>query len=187
MSMKNIKRCGLVALLAVLFVSVSVSAQQKTFTLTKQGVGCVKMGMKYTQLPAKCDGLYTHVKKEVIENEMDGNYTQYVFYNGAEMVMSSDAYTDAVKNLTTYTPRVKAANGMYAGMPAVELYNRKAKVNTRDMICFEVGGYQFAVTGLSASGSKKVNDEYATGKKYVIAPTDFVKGAKIESMTVWVD
>lgn len=179
------RMCSLVALVAALFVSVSVSAQQKTFTLTKQGVGCVKMGMKYTQLPAKCDGLYTSVKKEVIENEMDGDYTQYVFYNGTTKVMSSDAYTDAVNNLTAYTPLVKATNGMYAGMPAVELYNRKANVNTRDLICFEAGGYQFMVTGLSASGSKKVNDEYATGKKYVIAPTDFPKGAKIESMTVW--
>lgn len=187
MKMKNIGLCRLFALAAVLFVSVAAAAQQKSFTLTKQGVGCVKMGMKYTQLPAKCDGLYTSVKKVVIENEMDGDYTQYVFYNGAEKVMSSDAYTDAVKNLTTYSPRVKAANGMYAGMPALELYNHKAKVNTREMICFEVGGYQFTVTGLSASGSKKVDDEYLTGKKYVIAPTDFIKGAKIESMRVWVD
>lgn len=178
---------GWIVWIALLLVSVSVSAQQKTFTLTKQGVGCVRMGMKYTQLPAKCAGLYTHIKKEVIENEMDGDYTQYVFYNGAEKVMSSDAYTDAVRNLTAYTPLVKAANGMYAGMPAVELYNHKAKVNTRDMICFEVGNYQFTVTGLSDSGSKKVNDEYATGKKYVIAPSDFQKGAKIESMTVWVE
>lgn len=185
--MKSMKMRGLVALLAVLFVSVSVSAQQKTFTLTKQGAGCVRMGMKYAQLPAKCAGLYTHIKKEVIENEMDGDYTQYVFYNGAEKVMSSDAYTDVVKNLTAYTPLVKAANGMYAGMPAVELYNHRAKVNTRDMICFEVGSYQFTVTGLSASGSKKVDDEYATGKKYVIAPSDFPKGAKIAGMTVWVD
>lgn len=185
--MKMMKLFGLFMLISVLSCGMPASAQQKMFTLTKQDVGCVKMGMKYSQLPAKCDGLYTHFKKVVVENEMDGNYTQYVFYNGAEKVMSSDAYYDAVKNLTTYTPRVKAANGMYAGMSAVELYNHRAKVNTRDLICFEVGGYQFTVSELSASGSKKVNDEYATGKKYVIAPTDFVKGAEIETMTVWVD
>lgn len=184
--MRSKRVWGLAALVAVLFVSVCASAQQKTFTLTKQGVGCVKMGMKYAQLPAKCDGLYTSVKKEVIENEMDGDYTQYVFYNGTTKVMSSNAYTDAVKNLTTYTPLVKATNGMYAGMPAVELYNHRAKINTNHEFYFETGIYQFSAT-LSESGYKKANNDYLYNKPYVIAPTDFPKGAKIESMTVWIE
>lgn len=185
--MRKTNLCRWIFFLSLLLVTASVSAQQQqSFTLTKQGVGCLKMGMKYTQLPAKCAGLYTHFKKTLIEDDMNGNYTQYAFYNGTVKVMSSDAYEDVVKNITSYTSLVKASNGMYAGMPAIELYNRKATINTRDMICFQLGGYQF-FTELSDTGYKKANDEYSVGKKFVIAPTDFAKGAKITSMTIWVE
>ena len=36
-------------------------AQEKKFTLTSQGVGCIQMGMKVTDIPETCEGLYNKV------------------------------------------------------------------------------------------------------------------------------
>lgn len=179
------KKIFAIVLLAVMCLSTGALAQQKDFTLTKQGVGAIKKGMSFTQIPAKHEGLYTHFKKTEVEDEMDGNYTDYIFYYGTSKVMQTAQYSDdtTILRITSFSPRIKAANGMYAGMPSVELYNRKAQINCEVQILFLVGDYQF-VTPLSATGKKKIDDLYLSGKAGVAAASDFPKDAKIAEMSI---
>lgn len=180
------KKMLVIVLLAIMWLSTGALAQQKDFTLTKQGVGPIKKGMSFTQIPAKHEGLYTHFKKTDVEDEMDGNYTDYIFYNGTSKVMEIAQYSGdtTVSGITCFSPRIKAANGMYAGMPSIELYNRKAKIDYEVQPLYLIGDYQFT-TPLSATGKKKIGNLYLTGKAGVAAASDFPKDAKITEMSLY--
>lgn len=179
------KKMLAIVILAIMWLTTSALAQQKDFTLTKEGVGAIKLGMRFDQIPAKCEGLYTHFKKTVTEDEMDGDCTEYTFYYGDSVVMYTSYYDGqtTIGHISSVSPRIKATNGMHAGMPAIELYNRKAKANCEAPGCFTVGEYVFGAP-LSTSGEKKSSNAYETGKVKAIAPSDFPKGAKIGSMSI---
>ncbi len=66
---------------------ISTYAQEKIFTLTRQGVGCIQMEMQTADISPTCEGLYNNkVEKKFIPGgdpndfEGDPSHGQYLFY-----------------------------------------------------------------------------------------------------------
>lgn len=155
------------------------------FILSNKGVGCIKFNMRYDQIPAQCDNLYTHFEKIEIEDGMDGAVAEYNFYDKNMLVMTHTQYSDdKISDLEIFTPKVTTANGLYVGQFVKELLNRKFSIPRYSILGFIVDGCLIKINSLSESGSKKFNDYYL-GKldKYKIAPEDFTENAMITSIT----
>lgn len=104
-------------------VSVAESAVQvndtKTFILTEEGVGSLKMMQPFKDMSTSDEGLYNKVKKESFVDESSGmTVYDYTLYWDEEMV-ASFSLTDAkapIVMLHIYSPRILMTNGIRTGM-----------------------------------------------------------------------
>jgi len=185
--MKNKKGILILAIASffLLLNSYSLNAQT-SFTLNKQGVGCLKKGMLFTKIPASCTGLYDRFEKQRVENEMDGDYTLYIFYSGKEKVaeIADYGYEKTVSGITVYSSKVSTTDGVYPGMEIKKLLTFKGvKGNYSEGLDLELNGYTIGFDGMSAQGSKAFNDAYAAGTAVKLSSACFKAGAKVVSIT----
>lgn len=104
-------------------VSVAESAAQandtKTFILTEEGVGSLKMMQPFKDMSKSDEGLYNKVKKESFVDESSGmTVYDYTLYRDEEMV-AGFSLTDAkapIVMLHIYSPRISMTNGIRTGM-----------------------------------------------------------------------
>lgn len=182
----NGKRNVFVALIitSLMFVSFGINAQTK-FTLNKQGVGCLKKGMLFSKIPAKCDGLYDRFEKQVIEDEMDGDYTVYSFYLGKEKTADITTYGDpAISSITVYTSNVSTPDGVNPGMPLKKLLTMKGvKGVYNDGFGLTLNGYTIGFGEMTEHGYKVFNDAYAKGTDVKLSNACFKEGDKVLYIT----
>jgi hypothetical protein len=88
----------------------AVATTTATFTLTSEGVACLKKGVAFNAIPMSCPGFYDRYEVNLIEDEMEGDYNEINFYAGKEIVVTMSAprflrnYT--VESATIYSPKV---------------------------------------------------------------------------------
>ena len=163
--------------------SESIKKENTPNVLTREGLGCIRFGMKYAEIPKSCKGLYTHFTKEA-GSGYDGAEMEYYFYNNNEVVMTHTKYdvSDKITYIEVLSPQIKTTNGLRVGMPANELVKRKASLNTNDVIMYIVGDYKIIVSEYSATGKAKIDQNYADGTPYKISEKDFTANSVIKSI-----
>ncbi len=174
-------------------------AQEKTFTLTRQGVGCIQMGMKAADIPALCEGLYNKVEKKFISGgdpndfQADPPHDQYIFYQGKVKVMEINIVQEdagCIHYVTVYSPRIVTEQGLHPGSPLEDL------VNLSDVEWQIEGEYYGAVLNgciaielkskyLTPSGLNKYEDVFVNEKEPKFFLHDFKPGSKIEEISVY--
>lgn len=184
MVMKGKKSALLFLVVSFLFISGVASAQTK-FTLNKEGVGCLKKGMLFTKIPAKCEGLYDRFEKQAVEDEMDGDYIIYNFYLGTEKVVDITNYGDTKINyITVYSANVSTPDGVSPGMPIKKLLAIKGVQGLyNDGIALGLNGYTIGFDGMSTIGDKAFNDAYAKGTDVKLTAACFKANAKVLSVS----
>ncbi|NDV96545.1 hypothetical protein D0T84_16715 [Dysgonomonas sp. 521] len=164
--------------------AVSVNAQT-SFTLNKEGVGCLKKGMLLSKVPAKCAGLYDRFEKKVIEDEMDGDYTIYSFYLGKEKVAEIPDYGEKkIGNITVFSSNVSTPGGVKPGMLIRKLLAMTGvKGDYRDGLNLVHRGYTINFDGMTNAGEKAFNDAYAKGTNVRLSNACFKADAKVVSIS----
>lgn len=104
-------------------VSVAENAVQtnnaKTFVLTEEGVGSLKMMQPFKDMSKSDEGLYNKVKKESYVDESSGmTVYDYTLYWDEERVagFSLNGAKAPIVMLHIYSPRISMANGVRTGM-----------------------------------------------------------------------
>lgn len=104
-------------------VSIAESAAQantaKTFILTEEGVGSLKMMQPFKDMSKSDEGLYNKVKKESYVDEPSGmTVYDYTLYWDDEKVADFSLLDEKgpIVMLTVYSPRVSLANGVKIDM-----------------------------------------------------------------------
>lgn len=168
---------------ALFFISSAASAQTK-FTLNKEGVGCLKRGMLLSKVPAKCAGLYDKIDKQLIENEMDGDYTVYTFYMGTDKVAEIPDYGEGkIGYITVYSSNVSTADGVFPGMLIHKLLQIKGvKGVYQEAFNLELNDYAFSFDGLTKVGGKAFDDAYLKGTPVKLSNACFKADAKVLSI-----
>lgn len=175
-------------------------AQEKKFTLTSQGVGCIQIGMKVTDIPETCEGLYNKVEKKVIPGgdpndfEAEPAHDQYLFYQGKVKVMEISITPEdegAIHYLTVYSPHIETEQGLHPGSPIKDL------VNLTEGVEWQIEGeyYGAVINGciaielkskyLTPSGLNKYEDVFVNEKEPKFFLKDFKPGSKIEEISVY--
>jgi hypothetical protein len=159
-------------------------SQGKTFVLTKEGVGCLKKNMLVSKIPSNCSGLYDRFEKSTVEDDFNGNYTEYIFYSGTEKVVVTKDYGDGkIYYIDAYSPKVSIPDGVYPGMSIKKLLTLKGvKGNYNDGINLTFNGYTINIDNfeqLTAYGEKLFQDAYAKGTEVKLSNACFKEGAKI--------
>lgn len=181
------KQSVLMLLVAVLLLISSGMSAQSTFKLTKEGVGCLKKGMLYSKIPAKCEGLYDRFQKQVVEDEMDGNYTVYTFYAGKQKVavITDYGYEKTVSGITVYSPAISTPEGVHPGMTIKKLLTIPGvKGNYNDGFKLELKNYFIDFDTMSAAGTKAFNDAYLKGTVMKLSPSYFNNTSKVVSISI---
>ena len=123
------KTCNLLVAL-LLWCGVATAQEAVTFTVTPEGIGCIKLGMKTSDIPQECEGLYNKVEKMVVKTDSQEDYDadptqeQYTFYMGKVKVMEVDITDDdeqTVNFITAFAPHVVTESGLHPGSPLTDL------------------------------------------------------------------
>ncbi|MDH6354865.1 hypothetical protein M2132_001198 [Dysgonomonas sp. PH5-45] len=168
-----------------MLISCAVTAQT-SFTLNKEGVGCLKKGMLFSKIPAKCAGLYDRFEKKVIEDEMDGDYTLYVFYSGKTKVaeITDYGYEKTVAGITVFASNISTPDGVSPGMTVRKLLLKKGvKGQYRDGMELSLNGYTIGFDGMTDYGYKVFNNAYAKGTDVKLTNACFKADAKVVSIS----
>lgn len=176
------KKISLVlAVISLMLFSSVASAQQKSFILNKEGVGCLKKGTLLSKVPAKCEGLYDRVEKQKIEDEMDGDYVIYNFYRGKEKVIDiSDYGAGTISSITAYASNISTPDGVSPGMLISKLLQIKGvKGVYRDGLGLELKGYSIGFGEMTDAGNEAFNKAYAAGTDVKLSNACFKQGAKV--------
>lgn len=118
-------------IVSLMVVTLEGCAQKTPLILTKEGVCCLKFGMKFDKIPTVCEGFYDHVERK-LENVEVGDAEIFYFYLGNELVASIGHYwgetgiiydhtNDTLTNITVYSSKVSTPEGVYPGMPIKKL------------------------------------------------------------------
>jgi hypothetical protein len=162
-------------------------AQAATFTLTKNGVACLKKGVAFDAVPNTCAGFYDRYEVMLFEDEDDEDYdyNEIIFYAGSEKVARMFAprflrdYT--VSNAMIFSPKVSTPEGVHPGMLLSKLITLKGldTDNQGDLI---LNGYSIGLNydDLTPYGKKTKQDAYALGKTWKISLNCFKAGAKVQ-------
>lgn len=180
------KKSILMLVVASLMLIPFMANAQTSFTLTKEGVGCLKKGMLYSKIPVKCDGLYDRFEKQVVEDEMDGNYTVYTFYSGKQKVaeITDYGYEKTVSGITVYSSNISTPDGVYPGMLIKKLLAIKGVTGYyNDGFRLELKGYYIDFDTMTAAGSKAFDDAYLKGTEMKLSPTYFDNTSKVVSIS----
>ncbi|MGN1376500.1 MAG: hypothetical protein ACI4V5_08085 [Prevotella sp.] len=112
--------------------------EDNSLVLTSAGVGAIKLGMAFSDVPKSIDGLYTS-KEEVSNDDFEG-----VFLNNSEgnSVISLEG-SGKVETINVDGGDIKTAEGIYVGMPAKEVRSMKGakKVETDPYADYQVEEY----------------------------------------------
>lgn len=143
------KLVAMVAIFALCVCSVDAQAQTRTrktattksttsaLTLTKAGIGTIKIGMKKTALPSSVSGMYDKLSYYTINHDTDMDCPLNIkgFYRGTLNGKSSIAiYIDdknTVCGVQVCVKGIKDSNGVYVGMTEAKL--KKALNNNYDI------------------------------------------------------
>ena len=157
------------------------------FILTEKGLECLERGMSFSKIPSQHTDLYDRCEKMEIEDEMDGNFTIYVFYQGKEKIAEIPKYADAISNITVYSSNISTPDGVYPGMPIGDLLLiGGVKGSYNDGIGLTIKGYSIDFGGfesLTDHGSKLFNDAYLNGTEVKLSKACFKEGAKVISIS----
>ncbi len=193
------KTCNL--LIALLFWCGTASAQETetTFTVTPEGIGCIKLGMKAADIPQQCEGLYNKVEKSTVKTDSQEDYDsdpvqeQYLFYMGKVKVMEIDITDDddqTVNFITAYAPHVVTESGLHPGAPLTDLLKLEG-------VEWQIEGeyYGVVIDGyiaielkskyLTDSGRRKYEDVYDKNLEPAFYAKDFKPHGKIEEISVF--
>lgn len=161
----------------------------KTFIkleLNKEGVGCLKKGLLFSKIPARCAGLYDRIEKTFEENAEYGDLTVYTFYLGKEKVAEiwDTGYSDKVSNITVYSSDVSTPDGVCPGMSVNKLLAIKGvEGDYGDGICLILNEYTIDFDGLTAYGQKIFDEAYRKGTRVKLSNACFKEDAKVVSIS----
>ncbi|NDV59629.1 hypothetical protein [Bacteroides sp. 519] len=172
----------------IIAVCITASANEPAFTATKTGVGPIKLGLAFNKIPASVDKLYDTIKKEVEENEMDGDVTYVKFTLGDTHVMN--AYLDHNNNIMSIEvlgSNIKSAGGIAPGTKLSVLFQKGGKVTVYNDGSYdmELNGYKYEITGITDAGFKKVQNSYMTGAEAKLTARDFGSDAVVGSFVIF--
>jgi hypothetical protein len=166
-------------------VEAPIKTAAPALTLTKQGVSCLKNGVAFGNIPSNCPGFYDRYKVNLIEDEMDGDYNEIIFYAGAEKVAEMNAppfLSDfTVQGVTVYSPNVSTPDGVSPGMPLSKLaaYKGLDSDNQGNPV---LGGFSIGIAyeDLTEYGQKTKDDAYLNGTTWKLTSACFKTGAKVQ-------
>lgn len=158
------------------------------FTLTKNGVACLKRGLACDAIPKTCEGLYDRYTVKFVADEYIGDYNEIIFYAGKEAVAmmyappSMDECT--VGGAEIFSSNVSTPDGVYPGMLVSELIRIKGldSDNAANLI---LNGYCIGVdfNDLTPLGKEVRQEAYDYGKTWRTFTGCFKKGAKVTSIS----
>jgi hypothetical protein len=169
-------------------VDVATAAAAATFTLTAKGVGCLQKGMLVSKIPAKYAGLYDRFEKNLIEDEDEGNSTEYIFYSGTEIVAQANDYGEGkINSITVYSPKVSTLEGVHAGM----LIKDFLKIKGAKIISSNYGVYLainshtvgYKSEDLTVAGQKAFETAYMKGTDVKFSTAYFKESAKVQYLS----
>jgi hypothetical protein len=170
----------------------ATSAEPSKFTLTKEGVGPLKIGMPAASIPAKVAGLYDRMETMVEPYDYDnpdaGSWTQYRFYSGNEWVLSAQSDNKgnrALHTIEVLSPAIATPEGVYNGMPMSEVLKMQGlSVDFDHYSSPEIllNGIIINANGqLTEKGEKVMYDYSGKYKGSKISADWFIPGAKAQN------
>lgn len=120
-----------VIIVSLMVVTLEGCAQKTPLILTKEGVGCLKFGMKFDKIPPTCEGFYDRIERK-IEGVEGGDAEFLYFYLDNELVAVTNHYwgetgiiydhtDDILTNIIVYSSKISTPEGVYPGMPIEKL------------------------------------------------------------------
>lgn len=125
-----------------------------------------------------------------MEDELNGDYTEYIFFLGNEKTVSCKDFGDGkFYFFDAYSPRIGTPDGVYSGMTIKQLLTMKGvKADPGELIRLTLNGYSIDIGGyqnLTAYGTKVFNNAYAKGTEVKISNACFKPGAKIICISMY--
>jgi hypothetical protein len=186
--MKTKRKFILMVVIAVLTAIPFVANAQTSLVLKREGVGCLKTGMLFSEIPSSCPGLYDFFEKNTIEEYEGEYYTEYTFHSGTEIVAHSNDYGEGKINyVVVYSPEISTTEGVHPGMLIKRFLKIKgAKFDSRnDGVYLVLNGCTIGYRNedLTASGKKAFDNAYAYGTDVKFSTAYFKESAKITSIS----
>ncbi|WP_455666678.1 hypothetical protein [Phocaeicola sp.] len=165
--------------------------QSKVFTASAGKVGSLVAGQKFIDRSKSGEGLYNRVQKEIIEDEMDGDYKVYTLYWNAEKVISfriDDINSEIPYTITVHSSKIQTIKGIKSGMLLHEALKLSTHKKLKWIAYMDTGGFPYVVCDgyriwgtencLSASGKKKAARVVEEGEVELV-PEDFLPTTKV--------
>lgn len=194
------------AIIALFMVVTLQGCALKTpLVLTKDGVGCLKFGMKFDKIPPTCEGFYDRIERK-IEGVEGGDAEFLYFYLGNELVAVTNRYwgetgiiydhtDDILTTITVYSSKVSTPEGVYPGMPIQKLLMIKGvEGNCPDEIewtySFRISDYQiyYDESDLTDQGKEYIHKNCYNepfNLNFKLSNAHFKPNAKVTSVTLY--
>ena len=172
------------AAVIALFAAFTASAQNSNLTISKTGVGPVKLGMETSKLPKTVEGLYSKLERKVEEDMYDETVYFLASLNGKKSLTIYE-YDGKVWSIEVYNPACKTAGGRSVNSTAANLLTSGARA-LEDNNGFEglvIDGVLFYGYPMTKTGTKKVEDSYLYGNQNYVA-SDFVANGKASGIRI---
>ncbi len=151
--------------------------------LTNKGVGELKFGTKYSDIPKSIDGLYDRYEMTYEPDEFLGSTGEIRFYDQDGLVMKMTCYgEETLEGMVIYTPKIDTKSIYKVGGSVKDLAANKVPMD-RDYMGFQVPNYYITVTGMTSDFDKKHQECYAQGIPLTLEESDYNENSKIESIT----
>ena len=191
-------------IVSLIIVTLESCAQKTSLVLTKEGVGCLKFGMKFDKIPPACEGFYDRIERKI--QGVEGGDAEFLyFYLGNVLVAETnrgwgetgveyDHSEDVLYEMTIYSSNISTPEGVYPKMPikkllmfeGVEGYSRSDFDWTYSL---GLSGYMiyYDETDLTDLGKKIMNDEEGPKNDYKVELKNsyFKPNAKVGSISVY--
>jgi hypothetical protein len=165
--------------------SAGVFTAAPAFTLTQQGVACLKNGIAFDEIPTACPGLYDRLQVNLVEEDEEA-WNEIDFYAGNEKVARMFAprfiRDFRVNGATIYSSAVSTPEGVYPGMPLAKLATLK-DFDADNQGELMLGGFRIGINyeDLTALGKQMQADAYQFGTPWkTVSAACFKAGAKVE-------
>jgi hypothetical protein len=186
--MKRNKICFALTLVVSLMCSTAVMGQTKIL-LTKYGVSLLKLNMEVNKIPEKVDGLYDRFEKKFIEDDYNGNYTEYTFYAGNDVVVRGNEYDRGrLATIIVLSPKIATRDGIHPGMSLGDVLSKpgvEASYNEGRRLIHKGIVIDFPYEALTDTGLKAFDDAYLKGTDVVLTKECFTKDGKVESIMIF--
>ncbi len=192
-------------IMSLMVVALQGCAQKTPLVMTKEGVDCLKFGMKFDKIPPSCEGFYDRIERK-IEGVEGGDAEFLYFYLGNELVTETsrpwgetgiiyDHTDDVLTTITIYSSKVSTPEGVYPGMPIQKLLMVKGVEGTcPDEIewtySLGISGYQiyYDESDLTDQGKEYINKNCYNepfNLNFKLSNAHFKPNAKVRSITLY--